>query len=175
VTRQEIKAWTIGACDFDKGQRLKQRKHKALMRERRRRRGRGAKPREQYEAEALTNTRPWEALRISRRTWERRQRAERVASPCALTLIPINRVASPCAVPLAYLSAQGVASAGRPHAAVRGGACRQITDFSMGWARATIWRDLQNGACAVAFDHRMASVGWAANADAARASERARR
>jgi len=143
------------------------------MRDERSRRARGAKPREQYLIEALTNTRPWEALGISRRTWERDRRAERDASPCALTLIPIWRDASPCALPLASLSTRPLASAGRLQEGVRWGACRQITDFGMGSARATIWKDLQNGARAVAFDHRMVSLSWAANAIAARAGGRA--
>jgi hypothetical protein len=58
------------------------------------RRAKGSQPREQYEANSFTRTKPWEARGISRRTWERRRKRERaVASPSAA--IPPPSVASP--------------------------------------------------------------------------------
>jgi hypothetical protein len=154
--RQDLKLKTIGSVDIGKKARKELRKREARLRKERKRRERGAKSRAQYEAEALLNTRPWAALGISRRTWERRRRAGPVASPSAVTPTPTRYVASPAAVPpKGGRPTDGPASAGIPQEAVRGGACNAIGVYRMFAARgtvsarATIWRGLQGGARAM--------------------------
>jgi hypothetical protein len=65
---------SIGACDVSKAERLRRRKKRHRAAQQARRRARGVMPRDQYLAQSLSRTRPWEALGISRRTWERRGR-----------------------------------------------------------------------------------------------------
>lgn len=65
---------TIGAIDQTKEQRAEAAKERHRVRLRARRRAKGAKPRAEYEAAAISNSKPWEAIGISRRTWYRRQR-----------------------------------------------------------------------------------------------------
>jgi hypothetical protein len=91
--RERLKLWTIAPCDMgcEKGMDW-WRKQKKRKRMRELRRLRGQKPRAEYQANSLTKTRPWIALGIGRRTWERR----RVASPRQLKLTKAgNTVASP--------------------------------------------------------------------------------
>jgi hypothetical protein len=71
---------TIGAIDCSKAEPVERRKGRKRNRVEAGRRAAGAVPREQYEANSLSRTRPWEALGISRRTWERRRKAP-VATP----------------------------------------------------------------------------------------------
>jgi hypothetical protein len=81
--RATLKITTIGAIDMDQEKRKLRRakQHQAKMEKRRR--ILGAKPRAEYEANALSNTKPWEQEipPISRRTWERHRKAS-VASLC---------------------------------------------------------------------------------------------
>jgi hypothetical protein len=85
--RRELGVTTIGSIDMGKAARTKARKTASRKRSEARRRDAGAIPRAEYEANSLSRSRPWEALGISRRTWERRQKAAaasaRVASPYA--------------------------------------------------------------------------------------------
>jgi hypothetical protein len=82
--RTRLKLWTIGAVDFPKQDREARRKARKVARQRERRREQrraaGRKPRAVYLAEALTRTRPWDTLGISRRTWERQRKRGRGAS-----------------------------------------------------------------------------------------------
>ena len=84
VTYEERKALgitTIGAKDRTVEERAEDRAQNKRPRDKanaeRRRRQKGARPRGEYEAMSLTQTKPWEADGISRRTWERRR--ERIA------------------------------------------------------------------------------------------------
>jgi hypothetical protein len=74
--RCELDLRTIGACDVTKRQRTKiqKKKRRAVDRARKKsqRRLAGSSPREVYLANALTQSQPWRAFGISRRTWERR-------------------------------------------------------------------------------------------------------
>jgi hypothetical protein len=72
--RAELGIRTIGAVDYCKASRTKRRKRNNRDQERQRRQAGGAKPRSQ----SLTATRPWDQENppVSRRTWERRRRAE---------------------------------------------------------------------------------------------------
>ena len=70
--RQRIGITTIGAIDVNKRQRTQLRKLRAHERYRRRRQALGATPRIQ----SLSALKPWAAEGISRRTWERRRRAD---------------------------------------------------------------------------------------------------
>jgi hypothetical protein len=80
--RERLRLTTIGSVDVGKRSRAVLRKRKARLREERRRRKRGAKPR----AQALSNTKPWQALGMSRRNWYRRRRAAAGTNSCAATL-----------------------------------------------------------------------------------------
>jgi hypothetical protein len=68
---------TVGAYDVDREARAKRRLAKKRERDRERARAKrvakGAVPREQYLAGALSRAKPWEAMGISRRTFERRR------------------------------------------------------------------------------------------------------
>jgi hypothetical protein len=81
--RSRLGITTIGAVDADRAKRLARRRQRARERDQQRRRDQGAKTRAEYEAQSLSRTKPWEALGISRRTYERRRRKLAVASPCA--------------------------------------------------------------------------------------------
>src|SRR5262245_16273062 len=70
--RQRIGITTIGAIDVNKRQRTHLRKLRENERYRRRRQALGATPRTQ----SLSALKPWAAEGISRRTWERRRRAD---------------------------------------------------------------------------------------------------
>jgi hypothetical protein len=69
--RKELRIRTIGACDISGDE------QREIYREARRnaaakkRRKQGAKPRARYVAESLAQTRPWDELGVSRRTWYR--------------------------------------------------------------------------------------------------------
>jgi hypothetical protein len=86
--RTSLGLTTIGAKDrlqpqreLDRAQRKRERDKSSAERRRRRE---GALPRAEYEAKSLTQTKPWLAEGISRRTWER-QKYKR-----ALELLPEN-------------------------------------------------------------------------------------
>jgi hypothetical protein len=70
--RQRIGITTIGAIDVNKRQRTHLRKLRERERHRQRRQALGATPRTQ----SLSALKPWAAEGISRRTWERRRRAD---------------------------------------------------------------------------------------------------
>jgi hypothetical protein len=70
--RTALRLTTIGACDVSKAERLRRRKERHRVAQKARRRARGIIPRDQYLAWSASRTKPWEALGISRRTWERR-------------------------------------------------------------------------------------------------------
>jgi hypothetical protein len=73
--------------------RTRQKHRKSASRERSeaRRRDAGAIPRAEYEANSLSRTRPWEADGLSRRTWERRQKAARNKSDTELNMAKGSR------------------------------------------------------------------------------------
>jgi hypothetical protein len=77
VLRNKLALTVIGAIDCDKESRSARRKARKLARDKerqqQRRRAKGAKLRAEYEARALSRTKPWVAEGISRRTWERRR------------------------------------------------------------------------------------------------------
>ena len=70
--RQRIGVTTIGSIDVTKRQRTHLRKLRERERHRQRRQALGATPRTQ----SLSALKPWAAEGISRRTWERRRRAD---------------------------------------------------------------------------------------------------
>jgi hypothetical protein len=78
--RNKLGLTTVGACDLTRAERNKATRKRRTDAERDRRRRGGAVSREQYEARSLSQTRPWEAEGVCRRTWERR-RAKAVTSP----------------------------------------------------------------------------------------------
>jgi len=81
--RVACKAWRLQSIDGPTPAEAKLQRERSNGREgrRRRRASEGAVTRAVYIANALTTTRPWEAEKVSRRTWERRRaKASRVAS-----------------------------------------------------------------------------------------------
>jgi hypothetical protein len=101
---------TIGACDFSRRRRKLQRKHKDRMHQERKRRERGARP----QSQSLSQTRPWEAMNMSRRTWERhRNKARDATSSAACFISPADKSASTEGV-------EGVRAAATPPKEVRG-------------------------------------------------------
>jgi hypothetical protein len=72
--REDLAITTIGAVHFNAAQRKAARKHRRWTNERARRRAQGAKPRADYQANAISCSKPWQALGISRATWYRRRR-----------------------------------------------------------------------------------------------------
>ena len=86
--RQRIGITTIGAIDVNKRQRTQLRKLRAHERYRRRRQALGATPRTQ----SLSALKPWAAEGISRRTWERRRRADANSNVALLLTSPRNCV-----------------------------------------------------------------------------------
>lgn len=80
--RTLLRITTIGAVDKNKRQRTADRKEKDRERKRRARAEKGATPRDR----SLSASKPWEALGISRRTWER-QRARGETGVDAMTQI----------------------------------------------------------------------------------------
>jgi hypothetical protein len=70
--RTLLKLTTIGACDLSRAERIRRRKARNRKAMQARRRARGALARAEYLANSLSRAKPWEALGISRRTWERR-------------------------------------------------------------------------------------------------------
>ena len=75
VERTRLHIRTIGAIDLTKAERLSRRRNRQRRNRAQLRRTNGAKPRAIYEATSASRRRPWEALGISRRTWERRRAA----------------------------------------------------------------------------------------------------
>lgn len=76
---------TIGAFDVSKGQRARIQKKKRRDRDRHRkaiqRKLAGAVSRAEYLAQSLSQTKPWEAFGVCRRTWEKRGRPSPVCQP----------------------------------------------------------------------------------------------
>jgi hypothetical protein len=79
--RQQIGLTTIGSVDVGKRTRKELRKRRNRIAQERRRRALGVRP----HSESLSATKPWEAMNISRRTWERRMNRGRVASDANLS------------------------------------------------------------------------------------------
>jgi hypothetical protein len=69
--RRRLRITTIGAIDLTKEQRKARRRLRDRYLKEVRRRQAGAKPRSNYETNSLTRTKPWERLRMSRRSWYR--------------------------------------------------------------------------------------------------------
>jgi hypothetical protein len=77
LTREErdyLGITTIGAVGQSVQERKELRQYRRRLKARLHRQRRGAKTRSEYEEGALTRTKPWNALGISRRTWYRRGR-----------------------------------------------------------------------------------------------------
>jgi len=90
--RQALGLKTIGSIDVKKCARRELRKREDRLYQECRRRARGARP----QSESLSRTKPWEALSMSRRTWERHRNKARDASSSAVSFLSRNdRLATP--------------------------------------------------------------------------------
>ncbi|WP_315729129.1 hypothetical protein [Bradyrhizobium sp. SZCCHNS2015] len=74
VDRTRLGIKTIGAADVSKQQRAARRKAQKREDMKRRRTASGTKPRAEYEAQSIAQSKPWIAEGVSRATWYRRQR-----------------------------------------------------------------------------------------------------
>src|SRR5262249_34991638 len=85
--RQRLGIFTIGAIDKTKRQRaierLERKREYARMRAEAKRRERGGVSRKGYLTASLSQTGPWEAEGISRRTWERRRYGVKGVDACS--------------------------------------------------------------------------------------------
>lgn len=89
--RKRLAITTIGAKDVPKRARIELRKRSDRLYQERERRVRGARPRSQ----SLSQTKPWEAMNISRRTWERhRNKADDAKTSAAIFLSTSDEIAS---------------------------------------------------------------------------------
>jgi hypothetical protein len=75
--RRWLRICTIGSVDMTAAERKQARKLRHRLRQRSRRRTRGAKPRDEYEANSISRTKPWLALGISRASWYRSHHASK--------------------------------------------------------------------------------------------------
>jgi len=89
--RQTLGIKTIGSIDVKKRARKVLRQRKDRLYQEGRRRARGAQP----QSESLSRTKPWEALNMSRRTWERHQNKRDATSSAISFLSKNDRLATP--------------------------------------------------------------------------------
>lgn len=113
--RLALKLKTIGAADMKKSARTKFMKDRKRdmdrKRDERKRRAAGAKDRASYVASSVSTAKPWEALKMSRRTWYRKGKPEVGTSPSRIEVIgkseaPVPRVIGKSEAP-ASLPVQG--------------------------------------------------------------------
>jgi hypothetical protein len=99
--REKLKITSIGSKDIGKQARKELRKRANRIYLERRRRAQGIKPRAEYQANSLSQTKPWKAEGISRRSWYRK----RGTSPKAALSLSHNNGTSPKAaiLPSAYV------------------------------------------------------------------------
>src|SRR5262245_44262911 len=71
--RELLKLWRLTPVDMTADELVEQRKARRRKRDAERRRAEGRKPRAQYRATSLSQTRPWEAEGVSRATYYRRR------------------------------------------------------------------------------------------------------
>lgn len=69
--RTTLKITTIGSIDVPKSARYRHREARKAKAKLERRRSAGMRPREQYEAQSVSRSKPWEALSMSRAAWYR--------------------------------------------------------------------------------------------------------
>ena len=90
--RQALHLTTIGSIDVGKRARKELRKRRDRRYQQAKRRAAGARP----QSESLSQTQPWRALGMSRRTWERRRNKARDAVSSAASLLSsADRLATP--------------------------------------------------------------------------------
>src|SRR5262245_53693263 len=81
--RQALGLTTIGSIDVKKRARKELRKRRDRLYREQKRRAQGIRARAEYEANSLSARKPWEELKMSRRTWERHRNKARDASVSA--------------------------------------------------------------------------------------------
>ena len=79
VEWQSLNLRTIAPVEMTRNERSQERKLRNRLRMHHKRRREGRKSRAEYESNSLSRTKPWLAEGISRRTWERRRRADEKA------------------------------------------------------------------------------------------------
>jgi hypothetical protein len=81
AVRQRLGLTTIGSINVGTQARKELRERRNRITKERKRRALGMKPRTQYEANSLSQTRPWERLGMSRRQWYRKRHQPNGTSP----------------------------------------------------------------------------------------------
>jgi hypothetical protein len=85
--RQALGLHTIGSVNVRRRDRKVIRRIRDKVKKEQKRRAAGVRPRADYEATSLSRTKPWRAVNISRRTWERHRNKIRDASVSAARLL----------------------------------------------------------------------------------------
>lgn len=85
ASRTRLRITSISPCDVSRAERLERSRRRKAACRKAARRAAGVQPRAQYEAESLSRSRPWEALNVSRRTWERAGGSRRSPDVASLT------------------------------------------------------------------------------------------
>jgi hypothetical protein len=85
--RQALGLTTIGAVNVKRRDRKVIRRIRDKVKREQKRRAAGVRPRAEYEATSLSRTKPWRAVNMSRRTWERHRNKARDASVSAARLL----------------------------------------------------------------------------------------
>jgi hypothetical protein len=86
--RQRLGLTTIGSVNVKKGARRELRRRNNRLAKEAKRRAKGMRPRVEYEGNSLSATKPWKAMNMCRRTWERHRNKARVASPGTPSFLP---------------------------------------------------------------------------------------
>jgi hypothetical protein len=85
--RQALGLTTIGAVNVKQHDRKVIRRIRDKVKKEQKRRASGVRPRSEYEATSLSRIKPWPAVNLSRRTWERHRNKARDASVSAARLL----------------------------------------------------------------------------------------
>jgi hypothetical protein len=89
--RDRLCLWQIRAIDLDANQLEERELKKDRERKRKHRRAKGVKPRAEYEAASLSRSKPWLAMGVSRRTWERYRAKGKLTQVCPATNNDVRR------------------------------------------------------------------------------------
>jgi hypothetical protein len=90
ASRQQAKAWTLGAVDVSRAERTKRARARSRAKQQLKRRAAGAKP----QSQSVSRAKPWEQEGISRRTWYRRRKKDRSCSEVQTAVAQVRDISS---------------------------------------------------------------------------------